>query len=327
MKQRRIIWLALALLAICLAYANSFQNGFHFDDFHTIVDNPAIRSLRNIPTFFRDATSFSVLPANRTYRPIVSTSLALDYALGRGYVPLWFHLSTFVLFLGEVLLLDALYRLLLDRIRPSPANAWIALFGAAWFGLHPAMAETVNYVIQRGDLYCTLGCVGALYLYARCRGCGERGCICSRSRSRCCPNRRLRCSLPCCCFMCSFLNEWKLPRCVGCAVGWWRCSRALVVTGALLWLQSAMTPRSFAPSILSPWSYRLTQPFVWPRYAAELFLPLHLNVDTDLAPFSGLNLQAVMGLTLPGCAAGRDLGDGAPSGAVSDRLRPALVYR
>jgi 4-amino-4-deoxy-L-arabinose transferase-like glycosyltransferase len=29
------------------------------------------------------------------------------------------------------------------------------------------MAETVNYVIQRGDLYCTLGCVAALFVYAR----------------------------------------------------------------------------------------------------------------------------------------------------------------
>jgi hypothetical protein len=63
------------LLAICLAYANSFQNQFHFDDFHTILDNPAIHSLRNVPRFFTDAMTFSVLPANRTYRPVVSTSL------------------------------------------------------------------------------------------------------------------------------------------------------------------------------------------------------------------------------------------------------------
>jgi hypothetical protein len=80
--QRRAAWRVAILLAICIAYANSFQNQFHFDDFHTIVDNPAIRSLRNIPRFFTDATTFSVLPANRTYRPVVSTLLAIDYALG-----------------------------------------------------------------------------------------------------------------------------------------------------------------------------------------------------------------------------------------------------
>jgi protein O-mannosyl-transferase len=73
----------------------------------------------------------------------------------------------FALFLGLVLLLNALYRLLLDMTLPSPQNEWLALFAASWFGLHPAMAETVNYIIQRGDLYCTLGCVAALFLFAR----------------------------------------------------------------------------------------------------------------------------------------------------------------
>jgi tetratricopeptide (TPR) repeat protein len=296
-KQRHIIWLALALLTICLAYSNSFQNGFHFDDFHTVVDNPAIRSLRNVPQFFRDATSFSVLPANRTYRPIVTTSLALDYALGRGYVPLWFHLSTFVLFLGEVLLLDALYRLLLDRIRYSPANAWIALFGATWFGLHPAMAETVNYVIQRGDLYCTLGCVGALCLYARAPQLRRTGlyllpfalALMSKPPAAVFPVLLL--------LYVFFFEQMEASPLSRLRNGLLAMLPSLAVAGALVWLQAALTPRSFAPSILSPWSDRLTQPFVWARYAAELFLPLHLNVDTDLAPFSGLNLQALMGLT------------------------------
>lgn len=98
MRNKHILLLAV-LLAVCVAYANSFQNSFHYDDFHTITDNPAVRSLRNVPRFFTDATTFSVLPANRTYRPIVSTTLALDYALGHGYKPFWFHFSTFLFFL------------------------------------------------------------------------------------------------------------------------------------------------------------------------------------------------------------------------------------
>jgi len=158
--------LAMLLLGITAAYWNHFGNGFHFDDFHTVIDNPAIRSLHNVPRFFTDASAFSVLPTNQTYRPIISTSIALDYALGNGYKPFWFHVTTFVLFLVLVCLLYLLYRTLLDKIRPSSANAWQALVGAAWFGLHPVMAETVNYVIQRGDLYCTLGCVAALVMFA-----------------------------------------------------------------------------------------------------------------------------------------------------------------
>jgi hypothetical protein len=167
LRRRAAIATALVLLAVCAAYANSLDDGFHFDDFHTIVDNPAVRSLHNLPRFFSDATTFSVLPPNRTYRPVVSASLALDYALGGGYQPFWFHLSTLLWFLLLVWLLSVFYRLLLDRTEPGPENAWLALFAAAWFGLHPAMAETVDYVIQRGDLYCTLGCVAALLVYAR----------------------------------------------------------------------------------------------------------------------------------------------------------------
>ena len=74
---------ALLLIALLTAYANHFHNSFHFDDAHTIVNNASIRELRNIPLFFRDATTFSSLPSNQSYRPLVSTLLAIDYRLGR----------------------------------------------------------------------------------------------------------------------------------------------------------------------------------------------------------------------------------------------------
>jgi len=85
--------LALAMLA---AYANHFQNKFHFDDSHTIVENGYVRDLHNVPKFFTDATKFSANPAGQVYRPVVSTSLAVDYRLGRGYSPVFFHRSTFL---------------------------------------------------------------------------------------------------------------------------------------------------------------------------------------------------------------------------------------
>jgi len=43
-------------LVASATYANHFHNSFHFDDAHTIETNAAIRDLRNIPQFFRDAT-------------------------------------------------------------------------------------------------------------------------------------------------------------------------------------------------------------------------------------------------------------------------------
>lgn len=288
--------LALLGLGITAAYWNHFSNGFHFDDSHAVVDNPAIRSLSNLPRFFTDASTFSVLPANQTYRPMVSASLALDYALGHGYKPFWFHLTTFVLFLGLVWLLYVLYRMLLDNIRPSPANAWLALAGAAWFGLHPAMAETVNYVIQRGDLYCTLGCVGALVIFAaypRQRKWGLYllplvAAMLSKPPAAVFPVLLL--------LYVFFFEQSDAP------VGErWRKSAiaaapSLVITVLLLWVQSAMTPKSYLPSIISAADYRLTQPYVWLRYFGALFLPLHLNADTDLGVFSGMNAEAWAGI-------------------------------
>src|SRR5689334_22945793 len=146
--------LALILLA---AYANHCQNSFHFDDAHTIVNNAAIRELGNIPRFFNDATTFSSLPSNQSYRPVVSTLFAIDYKLG-ALNPIWFHLSIFTLFLGLVLLLaHFVYHL--------TGNVWIAFGAAALYGLHPANADTVNYIIASAEIISTLGIVASFALY------------------------------------------------------------------------------------------------------------------------------------------------------------------
>src|ERR1700722_4175387 len=96
------LWVAALLVALGAAYSNHFDNSFHFDDLHTIVYNPAIIKLTNIPRFFFDARTFSQLPAAQTYRPLVTASLAIDYALSQGRGPFWFHVSTFVWFLLQL---------------------------------------------------------------------------------------------------------------------------------------------------------------------------------------------------------------------------------
>src|SRR5262245_37872227 len=88
---------ALLVLLLLAAYGNHFYNSFHFVDAHTIETTAAIQDLRNIPLFFSDATTFSALPSNQSYRPLVSTLLAIDYWLGGGANPRWFHASIFAL--------------------------------------------------------------------------------------------------------------------------------------------------------------------------------------------------------------------------------------
>src|SRR4051812_40108069 len=88
---------AAAVLVLVAAYSNSLHNSFHFDDSHVIVDNLYIRSLANIPHFFTDGRTFSSLPSNAIYRPVVSTTLAVDYSLASGLDPLWFHITQLTL--------------------------------------------------------------------------------------------------------------------------------------------------------------------------------------------------------------------------------------
>src|SRR5262249_38841541 len=147
-----ILIFALVLVALA-AYANHFENGFHFDDGRTILQNPYIRSLRNIPRFFTST------PELAQYHPVVSTSLAFDYWLSGGFQPFWFHISTFVWFSVLLVLMFLLFRRIMN------GNPWPALFAAALFAVHPANAEAMNYIAQRGQVYAALGVVAGLWLF------------------------------------------------------------------------------------------------------------------------------------------------------------------
>ena len=288
MLRERCFALGLLLLTVSLVYANSFGNGFHFDDFHTVTDNPAVRSLANLTRIFTDGTAFSVVPANQTYRPVVTASLAFDYALGGGYNVFWFHLSTFLWFLVLIALLYFLFERLLDLVQPGRVNRWLALGICAWFGFHPAMAETVNYIVQRGDLYCTLGCVAGLLVFVQWPGGRRTGlyllpfllAFLSKAPAVVFPVLLL--------LYVFFFEAGGKPTSERWRISFLACLPALVLTGFLLSVEAAMTPKTYMPSMLSAAEYRWTQPFVWLRYAGTLLLPIHLNVDTDLDPFTDL---------------------------------------
>src|ERR1700761_6923018 len=155
------------MIGLCtITYANSFFNGFHFDDSHTIQNNAYIHNIHNIPLFFKDGSTSSSLPQNQSYRPVVTTSLAFDYWLGGGYNLFFFHLSTFILFILQGVLMALLFKQLFNTATTNNSLAiYAALIGATWYLLHPAIAETVNYIIARADIQSTLCVVLAFILY------------------------------------------------------------------------------------------------------------------------------------------------------------------
>jgi tetratricopeptide (TPR) repeat protein len=304
---RRSFFVALAVLlgAVYLAYANHFENAFHFDDFHSITDNIYIRDLHNLPRFFTDASTSSALPANRTWRPLVTASLAFDYWLGGGAQPFYFHLSTFLWFLLQLVVMWLLFSRLLDRVEPRPSNTWIAWFAAAWYGLHPAIAETVNYVIQRADALSTLGVVAGMAIYAG-RPAWRRYGVYLVPVALAAMVKPPALVFPLLLAAYLFLFEEDLTR-PGLRRSLFRALPALALSVAFAAIQYFLTPRTFAPTGTPAADYILTQPYVAFRYFVSFFLPAHLSADTDLAPlksvftleaFGGLVFLAVLGAAI-----------------------------
>jgi protein O-mannosyl-transferase len=267
--------LAALLAVVTLAYANHFENAFHFDDSHTIIDNPYIRDLSNLGLIFTDTRTFSTLPPNRGYRPLVTASLALDYALGGGLRPAAFHASTFFWFSLQIVLMYVLFRRICDMARPDPANVWAALFAAALYALHPAVAETVNYVIQRGDVYSTLGVIAGVLIYAAFPQYRKWGlyllpvalAILSKPPALIFPVILFV-------YIRLFEENQHVPAMK-------KCMPALLLTAGLGYLLTAMTPPTFAPTAGPPYAYRITQPLVALRYFRTFFVPTGLTADTD----------------------------------------------
>ena len=132
-REWRFITLTFFIFIIFLiSYSNHFINGFHFDDSHTIVDNPYIRSIKNIPKFYTDPSTFSTLPNHQSYRPFVTTTLTLDYWFGKGLNPKYFHLSMFINYTILIVLLFFFFFKIMNISFTNEINKILVLFSISW---------------------------------------------------------------------------------------------------------------------------------------------------------------------------------------------------
>jgi Flp pilus assembly protein TadD len=288
-KLPAVLAVAVLLVAITAAYANHFHNSFHFDDAHTIETNASIQQLQNIPLFFRDATTFSSLPSNQSYRPLVSTLLAIDYKLGGGLQPFWFHLSILALFVALTLLLGFVLYRLVETVAPSPRNLWIALAGAAWYGLHPANADTVNYIIASSEVISTLGVIASFAVYfafPRLR----------RYYLYVLPAAIAILAKPPAAIFAVLFAIYRLlfprqtstgPTAARRALAYFPdVTPAFLICSAMLLFVEHMTPRNWVAGAANAHNYLITQPYVALLYCKTFFLPSALSADYDLNPFT-----------------------------------------
>jgi tetratricopeptide (TPR) repeat protein len=156
----------LVVLAGVLAYSNSFQGAFVFDDEHAIVRNPYVRRLWPITQAISAPPQSSVAG-----RPTVSLSLAINYAVS-GLNRWSYHAFNLAVHLLAGLALSGVVRRTLlreplSRTYADKAGLLAAIIAVFWV-VHPLQTESVTYVIQRAESM--MGLSYLLMLYCMIRG-------------------------------------------------------------------------------------------------------------------------------------------------------------
>ncbi|MDQ5978707.1 MAG: protein O-mannosyl-transferase [Verrucomicrobiota bacterium] len=171
--RRRGVWLGAAalLLAMGLAYLNSFHGPFVFDDLPAIVHNPSIRSLWPLSGVLApDLVDGGVTVSGR---PFVNLSLALNHAIG-GESVVGYHVVNFLIHAASGLLLFGVVRRSL--LQPALAPRWgeqalaVGLSVAALWALHPLQTAAVTYIVQRAEAMMGLCFLLTLYAFIRSVG-------------------------------------------------------------------------------------------------------------------------------------------------------------
>jgi Flp pilus assembly protein TadD len=152
-----------------LAYCNTFQVPFVFDDDFSIVANPAIREFTSFSDMF-------VQKLGAPHRPVGYFTLALNYRL-HGLDVTGYHILNLGVHLINALLVYALVRLTFRT--PWLANCpedgqricdnVTALFAALIFVAHPVQTQAVTYIIQRLASLATLFYLLSLVSYVKVR--------------------------------------------------------------------------------------------------------------------------------------------------------------
>ena len=160
------VYAALAILFVGgIAYCNSFNGPFIFDDIGSIPSNPTVHHLWPPGPIF-------LPPSDQTVagRPLVNLTLALNYAWGgldvRGYhaVNLLIHLLAGLTLFG---VLRRTFLLPVLREKFGQDSGALALAISLLWVAHPLQTEAVTYIVQRAESLMGLFYLLTLYGFIR----------------------------------------------------------------------------------------------------------------------------------------------------------------
>jgi len=283
-------WFALlaaaAVAAAFAAYSNHFHNSFHFDDHNVIQNNVYLRSLSNVPLFFKEASTFSSVPTNATYRPLTSVSFALDYWWGKGLNPFAFHLTQWCLHLALAVLIFFFLRRVLGLAGVGPRCDFLSLFGAALFCLHRVNTETLNFLTLRSEILSTLGVVGSFVLFQYAPRWRKSflwllpaiaGAFAKQSAIIFAPLFAL--------YLAFFPEEREVGLGPARSKSWFAASRLWIPPFAFsvvfYWLQNRLNGETTVWGSAPRMEYFQTQTFAWLHYVRLFLIPLGQSADSD----------------------------------------------
>src|ERR1041385_7715368 len=150
-------WLSLGLLTVLrsLAYANSLWGKFVFDDLSVILQNPTLMNIKKL--------SEVMAPVGGGWRRLLFATYALNYYWG-GLDTFGYHLVNVALHVINVLLI---YGIILSLFQDEERSRYVALGGAAVFGVHTLLSGAVSYIAGRSSVLCATFYFAAVYLFFR----------------------------------------------------------------------------------------------------------------------------------------------------------------
>jgi Flp pilus assembly protein TadD len=252
------------------------------------VDNTWIRDLRNVPRFFVDATTFSALPSNQSYRPLVSTVLAIEYALAGSLDPFWFQLLGFAFFVGVVLAIGFIIYNLLNSMEPHFMNVPLSIAAAGLYGLHPANADTVNYIIAQADILSTLAVLLSVVSVISFPGTRRAGIFSLPAAIGVLVKPPAAMFAPLYAVYALLFERAEPGEKHFAQRRWARIALAFFLCGLAIALVSHMTPKQWEAGASNKAAYLLTQPYVAMLYMKTFLWPSGLSADYDLDAFSTL---------------------------------------
>ncbi len=161
MDKKRAYLIAVLLIVVVgtCVYTNSLHNPFIWDDFAYIVNNLHIRHIGNVPRLFKQSLYHQDM-VGRFYRPILSTSFALDYRFW-GLEPFGYHLTNLFLHLANAVLIFYLLQFILG------SQVLFSFLAALFFVIHPVHTEAVTYIGGRADPLAAFFCLISLISFIR----------------------------------------------------------------------------------------------------------------------------------------------------------------